>query len=62
MNAEQPRPLFHLTIAIARFFEFLLLDIAKSIAGLAVLGLIGLAVCVAGVLALCKLARSNTRG
>jgi hypothetical protein len=49
--------LFHLTIAIARFFEFLLLDIARSIAGLAALGLIGLVVCVAGVLGIYKLGR-----
>jgi len=53
--------LFHLTVAIARFFEFLLLDIAKSIVGLAAFGLVVLIVCVASVLGLQRLARRIAR-
>jgi hypothetical protein len=53
--------LFHLTVAIARFFEFLLLDIAKSIVGLAAFGLAVLVACVACVLGLQKLARRIAR-
>ncbi len=53
--------MFHLTVAIARFFEFLLLDIAKSIAGLAAFGLIVLVAGVAGVLGLQRLARRIAR-
>jgi hypothetical protein len=49
--------LFHLTVAIARFFEFLLLDIVKSIAALVVLGMVALAGGVAAVLALRKIGR-----
>jgi len=54
--------LFHITVAIARFFEFLLLDIAKSIAGVVVVVVLGLVGCVAGVLGLLKLGRRIAKG
>jgi hypothetical protein len=57
--------LFHITIAIARFFEILLFDIAKSIAGLVALALVILLaivlaivlVCIGGVAGVRKLGR-----
>ena len=49
--------MFHLTVAIARFFEILLLDIARSIAGLVALGLMIVLGCVCGVASLRKLGR-----
>jgi hypothetical protein len=51
--------LFHITVAIARFFEFLLLDIGKSIAGLVALGMVGLGACAAAVLVLRKIRRGR---
>jgi len=51
--------LFHITVAIARFFEILLLDIVRSIAGLVVVGLVGLAGCVAGVIGLRRIGRGR---
>lgn len=47
----------HLTVAIGRFFEILLFDIVKSIAGLVALAVIVLAgglVCLAGLRKLCR--------
>ncbi len=53
--------MFHLTVAIARFFEFLLLDIARSIVGLAAFGMVVLVAGVASVLGLQRLARRIAR-
>ncbi len=50
--------MFHITVAIARFFEFLLIDIVRSIAGLVGLGLIALCGGVAAVLGLRKIGRT----
>jgi hypothetical protein len=49
--------LFHLTVAIARFFEILLFDIAKSIAGLLAVGLVVVLGCVGGLIGLRRLHR-----
>lgn len=49
--------MFHLTVAIGRFFEILLFDIAKSIAGLIGLGLVGVLCCIGGVAGARKLRR-----
>ncbi len=49
--------MFHITIAIARFFEILLFDIIKSIAGLIALGIIVVLGCIGGVIGLRKLGR-----
>ncbi len=52
----EPR-LFHITIAIARFFEILLFDMAKSIAGLVALALAIVLGCIGGVAGVRKLGR-----
>jgi hypothetical protein len=49
--------LFHITIAIARFFEILLFDMAKSIAGLVALALAIVLGCIGGVAGVRKLGR-----
>lgn len=49
--------MFHITVAIARFFEILLFDIAKSIAALVGVGLLVVLGCVGGVIGLRKLGR-----
>ncbi len=49
--------MFHLTVAIARFFEILLYDIARSVAGLVVLGLILVLGCIGGVIGIRRLGR-----
>ncbi len=54
--------MFHLTVAIARFFEFLLLDIVKSIAGLVGIALVVLVVIAVGVAVLLRLGRRVSRG
>lgn len=53
--------MFHLTVAIGRFFEILLFDIAKSIAGLVALGLIAVLCCIGGVVGVRKLGRKFTK-
>ncbi len=52
-----PKHLFHITFAIARFFEILLFDIARSIAGLVALGLVIVLGCIGGVAGVRKLGR-----
>jgi len=52
---------FHLTVAIARFFEFLLLDIVKSVAGVAAVALIGLVACAAVLAGVFRLGRTASR-
>jgi hypothetical protein len=52
---------FHLTVAIARFFEFLLLDIVQAIAGLVASALLVLIVGAAAAVALVRLGRRMTR-
>jgi hypothetical protein len=50
--------MFHITIAIARFFEILLLDIARSLAGV-----IAVALAAAGIiLVLCRWIRRRGGG
>jgi hypothetical protein len=49
--------LFHITVAIARFFEILLFDIAKSIAGLVALAVALVLICIGSVAGVRKLGR-----
>jgi hypothetical protein len=51
--------LFHLTIAIARFFEILLFDIARSIAGLLAAGLLVVLGCIGGMIGLRRFCRRS---
>ncbi len=53
--------MFHLTFAIARFFEILLFDIARSIAGLVALGLLVVTVCIGSAVGIRQLLRKFTR-
>ncbi len=53
--------MFHLTVAIARFFEFLLLDIVKAVAGVAAAALIALVLFAMGVAGLFRLGRKIRR-
>ena len=53
--------MFHLTVAIARFFEFLLLDIVKSVAGVAAIALIALVLCAAAIAGIFRLGRTVNR-
>jgi hypothetical protein len=52
---------FHLTVAIARFFEFLLLDIVRSIAGLVAFALVLLVAGAAAIVALIRLGQRIAR-
>jgi hypothetical protein len=49
--------LFHITFAIARFFEILLFDMAKSVAGLVALAAAVVLICIGGVAGVRKLRR-----
>ncbi len=57
MRQQREPGLFHITIAIARFFEMLLFDIAKSVAGLVALAVVIVLICIGGVAGVRKLGR-----
>jgi hypothetical protein len=52
---------FHLTLAIARFFEILLLDIAKSALGLIALAVLGLGGAIAGIIGIRRFGPGSAR-
>ncbi len=53
--------MFHITIAIGRFFEILLFDIVKSIAGLIALGVIVALGCIGVVVGWRRLGRKTIK-
>ena len=55
------RVLVHITVAIARFIEILLFDIARAAAGLIVIGLLVLGGCVAAIVTVLRAVRRGRR-
>jgi hypothetical protein len=53
--------LFHITVAIARFFEIMLWDIVQSIGGLVAIGVIVIFAGIASVAGIRKLGRKFTK-